>query len=107
MAEVVGPFVLRVPGPVGPPPPRHVPLPDTSDPPRCDHPRTEVRRMRQSNGVFVARTQCLTCGAGIQNVRKDSVPDFDALPAFDEPLREAWRSRVDRYYADRRAAAAS
>jgi len=96
VGDVIGP--IRVPDPRGSGPPRLPSFPPPAPAPTCDHPRTEVRRFRQSNGVTVARVQCLTCGAGINNVRKDSVADFDSLPAFDDALRDAWRRKVEDHY---------
>lgn len=93
---------IQVPGHPGPPPkrPEITELPAL---PSCEHPSTEVRRFRQSNGVLVARVQCLTCGSGLSNVRKDSVSGFDSLREFDEALRDRWRERMNRAYEERRA----
>jgi 5-methylcytosine-specific restriction endonuclease McrA len=57
--------------------------------------------MMQENGVWVARVQCLTCGHGLRNVPKTSVPDFAALAEFDRPLKQRWSDRVNQFYADR------
>ena len=95
-------FVVRVGA--GPQPVRPVP-PDYSGAPRCDHSGAkEVRRQRQSNGVYVAAEQCLTCGSRLRNVPKASVTNFQWLPEFDEALRAAWGERVESFYRDRRAA---
>lgn len=94
-------WVIRAPKDVGPPPGR-VRGADP-DEPKCDHPRTELRlKTIGSVGVRHARVQCLTCGASIRAVRKNLIPCFDSLPAFDEPLRVAWREKATRYYAARR-----
>ena len=60
-------FVLRAPGPVGPPP---SPPAEVLPYPRCEHPAEEVRQRRQSNGVLVAVRQCLTCGGFLGAVAK-------------------------------------
>jgi hypothetical protein len=95
-------FVLRTPGAAGPPPTRPEP-PDYSDAPKCEHPRTDLRRMRRSDGVWVARPQCVTCGHGLQFVKKETIQGFGFLPVFDEELRRSWKAEVDQYWADRRA----
>lgn len=82
-------FVLRTPGPVGPPP---------SDPPRvvefprCGHERTDVRKRVQANGLVAAR-QCVACGAYCGAVKKSSVLSVTGLPAWDEELNKDWYAR--------------
>jgi 5-methylcytosine-specific restriction endonuclease McrA len=102
--QVHGPFKVAVPGNVGPPPVRPE-LPDyTGAYQKCDHPTTRLVRYCQSNNVWVARLQCVTCGHGVRNVHKATVPDFAALPEYDAPLRQRWLDRANNAYADRRAA---
>lgn len=97
-------MLFRVPGPAGPQPQRPIP-PDYSDSPRCDHTGAkEVRRHRQSNGVYVAAEQCLVCGSRLRNVPKSSVTNFQWLPEFDEQLRSRWQERLQAFYRERREA---
>lgn len=101
-------FVLRVPGPVGPPPadpPRVVEFP------RCGHERTEVRKRVQQNGLFAVR-QCLLCGSNCGAVKKTAVGSVTGLPPWDEQLardwqeqaRSAWQAARDGAQAERDAA---
>ncbi len=79
-------FVIRVPGPVGPPPQSRAEYPREPD---CEHPTVEVRGKAQRNGVIPSR-QCTVCGAHLGYVPKAQVPPGAALPAYDDDLRRRW-----------------
>ncbi len=92
-------FILKVPGNVGPPP-----SPTPTEPtvyPRCEHPRLDVRKKLQSNGVWVAARQCVTCGGHCGAVKKASIPSVTGLPPWDTKLAEAWRERVSAEFSRR------
>src|SRR5579871_5749739 len=75
----------------------------TSQPPRCNHLRQELRRRRLSNGVIVVCRQCLTCGHNGGNVKK-SETDESKLPWWDAALVERWQERMSAYWQERRDA---
>jgi hypothetical protein len=59
----------------------------------CAHPRSEIRRRIQSNGVVAYWRQCLTCGQTVGSALKHCDAPTDAKP-FDEVAR-------NRYWAER------
>jgi 5-methylcytosine-specific restriction endonuclease McrA len=67
----------------------------------CLHSEFVFVRRVQSNGVHIACRQCLTCGKNVGAARKDSFPDYAALPEWDQTLRDRWlaeqRQRYDEY----------
>lgn len=73
---------------------------------RCAHERTDFRRYQIANGALTLRRQCVNCGELVGSaLKRDSVPNFDALPMVDEVARqrasERWRESGNRY-AERR-----
>lgn len=85
-------WILRVPGPVGPPPKPVAVAPAPL--PRCEHTRVDVRQRKQVNGIVVAVRQCVACGGHCGNVPKASVGDVTTLPHWDEELRTRyWNER--------------
>lgn len=71
---------------------------------RCEHQTTRLTRYCQSNQVWVARLQCETCGHGVKNVHKATVPNFAALPEYDSALRQRWLDRANSSYTEKLAA---
>lgn len=66
----------------------------------CQHPQSEFRRLRTSNGTFQLRKQCLSCGELIGSAyKRETVRDFDALPLVDEFARQ----RAQNQWQDRQA----
>lgn len=96
-------FVMRVPGPVGPPPEQPV-MPDYSNAPRCAHPESEIRRDNHPTVGIRFRRQCLTCGHGMGLVGKEKVGSFLGMKDFDYRLADDWRARVEAFYKERREA---
>lgn len=90
-------FILKVPGPAGLPPERK-----PCSFPTCDHPKVEVRRRTQGNGVVVAVRQCLACGGNCGAVPKASV-DVDSLKEWNEALREMYRAARNHAWEEKRA----
>jgi 5-methylcytosine-specific restriction endonuclease McrA len=85
-------FILRTPESAGPPPERKA-----VEYGRCDHPRVEVRRRTQTNGVVVAVRQCLDCGSNRGATPKAGL-DLASMTEWDDELSKAyWRSRSEKY----------
>lgn len=95
-------WIIHTPGPVGPPPARE-PLPSC---PRleCQHPHNGLTRKTCSNGVVQVVRQCRTCGTNMGSVRKATVENPDALPPWNESLRERWHKRQSYLYTDHQKA---
>ena len=69
---------------------------------RCSHERTELRRRTDSAGREMVCFQCLRCGSQAKAVSKASVRHPEALPVFDESIREQFRAGVNAAWSERR-----
>lgn len=64
----------------------------------CKHDETEYRRAATSAGQLQLRKQCLKCRELVGTAcRRDSVPDFNAVPMVDEMERQRSQRRWDDY----------
>jgi hypothetical protein len=69
---------------------------------RCECPRWELRRRKQSNDVIVIVKQCLRCGRNMGNVPKNST-QAARLNWWDEELRRRWRQEQIEFSQRKRA----
>lgn len=71
----------------------------------CDHDATILVRFVDSGGKTSVRYQCQRCGDFQGNLKKSEVNDIDALPLWDESLRERWwqqrNARGDQIHQER------
>jgi 5-methylcytosine-specific restriction endonuclease McrA len=62
----------------------------TDEHPTCEHPNTRLVRRVLANGVLIVIRQCARCGSNRGAVKKAEVPDLNALPPWNEALRDRW-----------------
>jgi hypothetical protein len=81
--------------------------PALPQPPTCACEATAVRIRLRANGARAYVLQCLDCGREVRAVKKDGA-EVRALAeypsAFDDTLRERWRTTYSAYWEQRRQA---
>ena len=72
----------------------------------CIHPSVETRLRTLSNKTTAVQKQCIICGESIGGaIRKSSIPaeEFEALPLFDDALRESYKEMEREHWKQERA----